>query len=103
MKLNELTNAKDMITSWLIQYPELRDNDAKLIANIWAKTIGKERFENMSARDLLQMFVDGDLPQVETIRRTRQKVQEHNPFLRGKSYKHRQERAGEVTKGIKNI
>jgi hypothetical protein len=103
MKLNELTNAKDLITSWLIRYPELRDNDAKLIANIWAKTIGQERFDNMSARELLQMYVDGDLPQVETIRRTRAKVQEHNPFLRGTSYGKRQERAAEVTKGIKNI
>jgi len=103
MKLNELTNAKDMITSWLIQYPELRDNDAKLIANIWAKTIGKERFENMSARELLQMYVDGDLPQVETIRRTRAKVQEHNPFLRGKSYKARHEQGSEITKGIHEI
>lgn len=103
MKLNELKNAKDIITSWLTNYPELRDNDAKLIANIWAKTIGKERFENMSARDLLQMYVDGDLPQVETIRRTRAKVQEHNPFLRGKSYKGRQDQGEVITKGIKNI
>lgn len=103
MKLNELTNAKDLITSWLIKYPELRDNDSKLIANIWAKTIGQERFDKMSARDLLQMFVDGDLPQVETIRRARQKIQEHNPHLRGVSYAKRQERAGEVTKSIKNV
>ncbi|MFN7913323.1 MAG: hypothetical protein ACK5QC_15980 [Bacteroidota bacterium] len=103
MKLENITNAKDLITSWLIRYPELRDNDAKLIANIWAKSIGQERFDNMSARDLLQMFVNGDLLQVETIRRTRQKIQEHNPFLRGASYRQRQERATEVTKGIKKI
>ena len=103
MKLNELANAKDLITSWLIRYPELRDNDAKLIANIWAKTIGQERFDKMSARDLLQMFVDGDLPQVETIRRTRQKVQEQDASLRGKSYKGRHEQGSEITKGIHEI
>ena len=103
MKLNELKNAKDMITTWLTNYPELRDNDAKLIANIWAKTIGKERFETMSARELLQMYVDGDLPQVETIRRTRAKVQEQDASLRGKSYKGRHEQGSEITKGIHEI
>ena len=92
-----------MITTWLTNYPELRDNDAKLIANIWAKTIGKDRFETMSARELLQMYVDGDLPQVETIRRTRAKVQEQDASLRGKSYKGRQEQGAEVTKGIHEI
>lgn len=103
MKLNELTNAKDLVMSWLIKYPELRDNDSRLIANIWLKEIGKDKFDKMSARDLLRMFADGDLPQVETIRRARQKIQEHNPHLRGVSYRHRQERAGEVTKIIKNV
>jgi hypothetical protein len=103
MELNDITNSKDLITSLLIRYPELRDSDSKLIANIWAKKIGLDSFYKMSARDLLQMFVDGDLPQPETIRRTRQKVQEHNPFLRGASYSDRKERAGKITKGIKNV
>lgn len=103
MKLNELANAKDLVMSWLIKHPELRDNDSRLIANIWLKEIGRDKFDKMSARDLLRMFADGDLPQVETIRRARQKIQEHNPNLRGASYRQRQERAGEVTKSIKNV
>jgi hypothetical protein len=46
----------------------------------------------MSAVELLKTYIDESiLPNTESIRRVRQRLQEYNPKLRGSSYLRRQE------------
>ena len=72
MKIEAMKNIKSLVLQWLERHPQLRDDDNKLVANIWAEYIGYDNLDNVTSRQLLQLFVDGKLPQFETIRRTRQ-------------------------------
>ncbi|MEC7753837.1 MAG: hypothetical protein VYB44_07390 [Bacteroidota bacterium] len=66
--------------------PHLRDSDDKLIANIWYNDAGICENNNMTAVEFLNLVADGRLTNPETIRRSRQQLQEQNPGLRGESY-----------------
>jgi hypothetical protein len=57
----------------------------------------------MSALDFLEMFATGKLTHSESIRRVRQKIQEDNPHLRGKSYKRRKDDENNTKNNIKNL
>jgi hypothetical protein len=103
MKIDSLKNQKEIVTFWLENHPPTRDSDTKLVANIWSKVIGLNNLDTTTARGFLQMLVDGKMPSSETIRRTRQKVQEENPHLRGKSYRERQNRGASMRNDIKNL
>jgi len=77
---------KKLIKSLLEQSEELRDNDFKLIANVWGILI----IDNMgevaytACYPFLQLFAKGRLPSPESITRTRRKIQEKHKELRGK-------------------
>jgi hypothetical protein len=94
---------KSLVCQWLERYPQLRDDDSKLVANIWADYIGYDNLDKITSRQLLQLFADGNLPQFETIRRTRQKIQEQNAHLRGNAYIERKNRGSELTKNIHSL
>ena len=99
---NTLKNNKEKVQYLLKTFPKLRDNDSKLIANFWYFQT-KDNFENMSARDFLQMFAENELVNPETIRRLRQKLQELDPELRGENYKRRHESAKYIKNNIKKL
>jgi len=103
MKVDNLKKHKDVVSAWLQKHPQTRDSDLKLIANVWADKIGWDNLDTMSARELLKLMVNGVLPSSETIRRTRQKLQEENQDLRGKSYRERQNRGSSFRNDIKNL
>jgi hypothetical protein len=91
----------------LTKHEHLRDDDNRLIATIYfevAKSKNKEIKENKySAMDFLGDFAKGLYPSPESIRRCRQKVQEQNPQVRGKSYKQRHEKEQDFRIQIKSI
>ena len=93
MKLASITaKVKHLLTI----KPHLRDSDERLIATIWYHEA--ELLEgDKSAVDLLNHFVDGRLSSTESIRRSRQKIQEDFPNLRGQAYKKRQGKLQEET------
>lgn len=69
-----------------------RDNDQWLIARIWAIEIKSRGLstKEMTASQFLKMFAtESVLSSPESIRRSRQKLQEQNPNLRGKAYEER--------------
>lgn len=101
--IEKLKNAKKRITELLTLKPELRDSDERLIANLWYSQMGKERVNGMDAKEVLRLFSEGQLVSPETIRRCRQKIQEQNPELRGKSYKARQKKGVETKQEIHNL
>jgi hypothetical protein len=103
MKIETFKNMKTLVYQWLEKHPQLRDDDSKLVANIWAECIGRNNLDTLTSRELLQLFVNGKLPQFETIRRTRQKIQEQNAHLRGSAYTERKNRANVLTKNIHSL
>lgn len=104
MKLiREMSLVKDRVKYLLAAWPHLRNNDNKLIANIWNQDLLKMGHNNatLSASNFLALYATGQLSNAETIRRVRQKIQEENPELRGTAYSERQKQGEEVRKEIK--
>lgn len=98
-----LKSAKSIVKYFLELDPELRDSDNRLIANVWARQLGgSEALANMTAFAVLKAFADGELLSPESIRRTRQKLQELNPELRGKTYEVRHEKEKDIRAEIRN-
>lgn len=81
----------DTIINLLKKAPHLRDDDKRLISNVLWMSCPK----NLDKRQIFE-WLASEAPSTESIRRTRQKLQELMPELRGKMYSKRQERAKEV-------
>lgn len=76
----KLRGWEEKVTKYLSLYPELRNSDEQLfnrICNDIAISLDME-----GALTLRTVLFDRRFPRFETIRRTRQKIQEHNRFLR---------------------
>lgn len=72
----KLETYKTVIKELLNDYPQLRGNDRKLyLAVLWKMGFP---YENVT---IVQFFNDNSYPNLESIRRCRQKVQEENPEL----------------------
>jgi hypothetical protein len=80
---------KDVIIDLLTNKEHLRDNDQALIANIWWRELVTQGKDKSTAFELLKVFSEGKLSNPESIRRSRQKIQEEQPELRGESYRAR--------------
>jgi len=87
----KIKKVKERIIYYLTQYPHLRDNDEKLIATIWKDYITQNygSTTKMSGYYVLGLLADGSLPNPESIRRSRCKIQETTPQLRGVKYNKR--------------
>lgn len=101
--LQHIANTKEVVIYFLEKHPHLRDDDNKLIANIWNREMKGMGIDPAVATsfELLGLYAAGKLTNSETIRRSRQKIQEEQPELRGNNYKIRQEAGKEITKNIK--
>lgn len=95
MRINLL---KERIYKLLVDNGNLRNSDQKLIALIWFQECSK--LNVMTAFDFLQKFSRGEFTNPESIRRTRQKIQEEIPALRGTNYKKRQENQTNIKKQL---
>ena len=103
--MKKLFSVKNEVEKFLTRYPLLRDNDERLMANIWAKYIGNR--DDMdgpeSWKDILNLLATGKLPSYESISRCRRKIQEKKPHLRGEKWNERHGRAKEIRKEIARI
>lgn len=89
---------KKRVIRWLQAYPFLRDDDERLLANMWA-----EDNKLLGAGDLnsfLKLLASKQLTSSESIRRVRQKIQEEHPELRGAKYKARHDHAEKIQKDL---
>ena len=82
--LGKIYNIKDIVYSLLQKWPEMRDNDRQLMLNVWAWQDGG--LVNYAFKDFATDFKNGKYADPESIRRTRQKLQELHPELRGRTY-----------------
>ena len=99
------TKTTDKLESLLIQHPHLRDDDNKLIATIWKWQIAEVMnlpYKTMKADELLKMVATHKLASTESIRRSRCKLQELKPALRGLKYEDRQKAVVKVKKELKD-
>ena len=82
-----------------------RNNDNKLIANIWHKLLEKSGIntKNITGWTLLTHLSKGDLPTPESITRCRRKLQEEIPALRGTAWDKRHKKQKEVKEELKTM
>jgi len=101
-----MNNYQEIIENLLKHNSHLRDDDLKLVANIWWMTLNsqlKHRFQEYELdviKTFLEMYTKGDLPNEQSIRRMRRKLQEENLDLRGKVYELRHRKSEEFRDAI---
>ena len=83
---------KDRIITILRKISAYRDDDNKLISTIWLHECKAKGLSEMEAKKVLTLLANGELTSPESIRRSRQLVQEQDATLRGEKYKERQDR-----------
>lgn len=76
---------KRKIASILMNHSKAMDDDNLLQALVWKGEMANN--PSMSAMDFLRLYAAGSFTSPETIRRTRQRLQEEYPHLRGSKYK----------------
>ena len=101
--MKKLFSVMNEVEKMLLMYPGLRDNDERLMANIWAKFLGDNTITYSSGFNLLTMLAKGKLPSYESISRCRRKIQEIHPHLRGEKWEQRHKRAKTIKKEIVRI
>ena len=105
--MTKISSVLNTVKAMLTEYPHLRDDDQKLMANMWYKTICYDidgyNAGEMSAFDLLQMLSDRRLPSYESISRCRRKLQEEFPDLRGDKYEDRHAYQKEIINDLNSI
>lgn len=97
----KITQNKITVERLLKQIPELRDNDRHLLVAVWQSELMKRGidpiyFEQGRLGQFFALMQSGKLSNPESIRRTRQKLQETTPELRGGKYRARLERQKNV-------
>lgn len=88
------------IRYWLKNYPELRDSDEKLYIKALKFYHPELRGVSMSFLMFAYKFEKGEYINFETVRRTRQRVQEEFPETRGELYEKRRKNADEVKEAL---
>ena len=88
-------NISSVVSDMLKQYPKTRDDDFLLILRVWIVQLGNTINDDMKKcfRVLLDSYHNKKISSFESIRRSRQKLQEENTELRGQKYWSRQEQA----------
>ena len=81
-ELQTMNQIKLIVHRLLEEQPALRDNDNLLMSTIWK--------QQSNILNFFHRFESGRLHSPESIRRTRQKIQEDYPHLRGELYEARQ-------------
>lgn len=74
----KLITIQQMVENILRQYPGTRDDDRELIQTLYGKYYSIDYWQPFGA-----VLRRKDLPSFESIRRARQKIQEHDESLRG--------------------
>ena len=77
---------QDLITQLLEKHQVLRDDDARLICNVWAAEMKNMNIDPNQFAEIFHLFKNGYLSSPEAITRGRRKIQELEPSLRGELY-----------------
>ena len=81
---------EERIVNFLTKFPQLRDSDDRLVANMWAEELGGQSAVKGISLDLfLRQYANGEITMADSITRIRRKIQHEQPHLRGETYKMR--------------
>ena len=97
----KIINLLDQVTTLLTKKSHLRDNDKRLVCNIWWKAAPHPEF--LMFEDFIKLYIDGKIPESDSITRCRRKVQEEKEELRGDSWDLRHGLEETVKNEIKEI
>lgn len=93
--IDQVLEIKKTVKKLLVERPSLRDNDQRLIISVWEQQ--QPKVKNLTFYSLLYALDKKYLAKPESIRRSRQKLQEVHPELRGEFYGERH-KAGKFTR-----
>lgn len=104
-QLKQVKSLQDVIKNLLEKREDLRDSDAKLIANVWRDeiemTMGEDALKRMSAYSFFAQFLAQEkISSSDSITRARRKIQGDYSHLRGNNYKERKEQETEFRHNI---
>ena len=85
----KILTVKQKVKRLLEKHVMYRDNDHKLIARVWYDQLSDIGKTEVSAQVFLTFIAANRMANPESIRRTRQKLQEQYPELRGKTYRYK--------------
>lgn len=101
MKVEVKGKIKERVKNLLERLDYCREDDNRLIANIWLSDAGGVKaVANMMAMDFLSEIAKGNLTSAESIMRCRRKIQEEIPELRGKNYRARKDNEGNIKRDL---
>lgn len=102
MKIELTIPLKHKVHVLLLNHPELRDNDNALAIKIWSEQdpLVFDYFTN--SFHFVKLFTKGELIPFESIRRTRQKVQELYPAARGEFYGKRRKNIPDIINALQS-
>jgi len=93
----KLIKTSHIVKRILENVPECRDDDTLLTLKVWSIEEPELRKDKtFSFWKFAKRFRDGDFSKTESIRRSRCKIQEECPELRGEKYKARMEHQDDV-------
>lgn len=103
-RITEIKSLQDIVKELLIAKPDNRDDDRKLVANVWSRQVGGFRkLQEQNAYDFLTLYCRSEkLSSYDSITRARRKVQHDFHELRGTMYGKRQEQEATVRNQINN-
>lgn len=82
----DIANVSSTVRMILEKHPETRDSDEELVLKVWKETNPEILNPSFTFWDFARGFKERQYPSIEGIRRSRQRVQEEFPELRGKMY-----------------
>ena len=97
----KITRLVDKVTRLLTVESNLRDNDRRLICNIWWKSISNP--ELLMFEDFIKLYIKGKIPESDSITRCRRKVQEERRELRGRTWNLRHGLEETIRKEIREL
>ena len=97
----KIINLLDQVTTLLTKKSHLRDSDRRLICNIWWKAAPHP--ELLMFEDFIKLYIDGKIPESDSITRCRRKVQEEIEELRGENWEKRHKLEELVVKEIEEL
>jgi len=97
----KIINLNSRVTNLLEKKVHLRDDDRRLICNIWWKSVSNP--ELLMFEDFINLYIEGTIPESDSITRCRRKIQEENKKLRGESWDKRHNLEKAVKEELKEL
>lgn len=100
--MKKISSLLTVVEDILVLDSKFRDDDKKLCIKVWLNILNKEGHDHnlLSTKDFFKLYLNGILPNHDSITRARRKLQEENPLLRGASYTYKQKKQKEVLKDL---